>query len=462
MSFFYEILNDGTPYRRKKLRVKRLILTIAAALFILITLLCSFAIIPSGYTGVRTTFGQIDTVAVSNGFIAKIPYVQSIKRVNNKQQEVSYADQIWGESSERTVVYAAGVTVTYRISPDYSAWIYANVSDYKQNALPQTLLSSAIKAAMVSLPSDEVTNRAKIEPIARQQLQTAIDQKYGGNPVISIVAVNIDDMDFEESYNQAIAEKQIAQMVFEKQKIQNETAVSAAEAKAKEQLIAAELRELSVYETILYYIASGYDKLNELHLKTGYSRAKISVYMKNLGTFHIVEKETSFETGGWENTKKGVYRIKDNYVNFWFRFVYPHLSELYMMSPEQFYDAYITSGIDEYLERYFKEVCMEYVGLLNLIGKLPMKISKMGTWIGKEGNIDIIAQNSVRENIVGYCNWNQPEFTMEMKEELLKSMKQAKIDAKYFFLFSAKGFSEEIRQLAEEDTRYILVDMNEL
>ena len=71
---------------------------------------------------------------LSNGFIVKIPYVQSIKRVNNKQQEVSYTDQIWGESSERTVVYAAGVTVTYRINPDYSAWIYANVSDYKQNA----------------------------------------------------------------------------------------------------------------------------------------------------------------------------------------------------------------------------------------------------------------------------------------------------------------------------------------
>ena len=74
--------------------------------------------------------------------------------------------------------------------------------------------------------------------------------------------------------------------------------------RAAEQLIAAELRELSVYETILYYIASGYDKLNELHLKTGYSRAKISVYMKNLGTFHIVEKETSFETGDGKTRKK--------------------------------------------------------------------------------------------------------------------------------------------------------------
>lgn len=83
MSFFYEILNDGTPYRRKKLRVKRLILTIAAALFMLITLLCSFAIIPSGYTGVRTTFGQIDTVAVSNGFIPckgkRVFYMQQVR-----------------------------------------------------------------------------------------------------------------------------------------------------------------------------------------------------------------------------------------------------------------------------------------------------------------------------------------------------------------------------------------------
>ena len=97
-----------------------------------------------------------------------------------------------------------------------------------------------------------------------------------------------------------------------------------------------------------------------------------------------------------------------------------------MMSPEQFYDAYITSGIDEYLERYFKEVCMEYVGLLNLIGKLPMKISKMGTWIGKEGNIDIIAQNSVRENIVGYCNWNQPEIYHGDERRIVKEYEAGK------------------------------------
>ena len=73
-----------------------------------------------------------------------------------------------------------------------------------------------------------------------------------------------------------------------------------------ESVISAELRELSVYSTILAAIAQGKNKLNDLFHETGFSRAKISVYMKNLAHFDIVEKLVSFETGGWENTKKGV------------------------------------------------------------------------------------------------------------------------------------------------------------
>ncbi len=88
-----------------------------------------------------------------------------------------------------------------------------------------------------------------------------------------------------------------------------------------QEIISSELRELSVYNTILSAIAQGHNKLNDLFLTTGYSRAKISVYMKNLSHFDIVEKIVSFETGGWDNAKKGIYRIKDTFVNFWFKFV---------------------------------------------------------------------------------------------------------------------------------------------
>ncbi|MDD6057894.1 MAG: DUF234 domain-containing protein [Clostridiales bacterium] len=232
--------------------------------------------------------------------------------------------------------------------------------------------------------------------------------------------------------------------------------------RAAEELLSESLRELSVYETILATIADGNDKLNDLSKKTGFSRAKVSVYMKNLSAFDIIQKVVSFETGGWDHAKKGIYRIQDNYVNFWFHFVYPHLSDLYMMSPEEFYDTHILPGLDSYLGRYFSEVCMEYMGLLGSVGKLPLQVTKMGTWIGKEGSIDIIAQNSMRQYIVGLCNWNQPKLDMGMCEKLFESMKLAKIKAEYYFLFSAREFAEDVRAMAEQDKRFILVDMNEL
>lgn len=229
-----------------------------------------------------------------------------------------------------------------------------------------------------------------------------------------------------------------------------------------EAVISAELRELSVYNTILSAIARGYNKLNDLFLETGYSRAKISVYMKNLSHFDIVEKVVSFETGGWENTKKGVYQIKDTFVNFWFKFVFSHLSDLYQMSASDFYDRYIAKDLDAYMNRYFRNVCMEYLLLLNQIGRTPFAIHKMGTWVGKTGNIDIIAQSSDRQNIVGFCNWDKPQMTMDMCEDMAVHMAEAKISSDHYFLFSATAFEPALMEYVKRDTRFELIDMNEL
>lgn len=229
-----------------------------------------------------------------------------------------------------------------------------------------------------------------------------------------------------------------------------------------ERYIGLELRELSVYNTILAALAAGNSKLNELYQLTGFSRAKISVYMKNLMTFDVIEKVVSFDTGGWENAKKGVYQISDTFVNFWFRFVYPHLSNLYMMTPEEFYDKYIAPDLNAYLNRYFVKVCREYLTLLNMVGKLPIDIHRIGTWVGKQGTIDIVAQNEMRQSVVGVCNWSEPQMGKRWGDELLENMKRARISADYLYLFSAQGFSPELVQLSQEDGRFLLIDMKEL
>ena len=232
--------------------------------------------------------------------------------------------------------------------------------------------------------------------------------------------------------------------------------------KEAENYISSELRELSCYSTILGSIAAGNEKLNDLFEDTGYSRAKISVYMKNLAAFDVVSKVVSFETGGWDNAKKGIYRIVDPYINFWFTFVYPHLSELISYTPENFYDTFIAPNLDEYLQLYFVDVCREYLHLLNMVGQLPIKLVKSGTWLGKEGTIDVIGQSANRENVVGICNWTQKTMDYAEYEKLLELMKLAKISANMIYLFSATKFDDKLTKLSNENKSIVLVDMTEL
>lgn len=225
---------------RMRKKTISIVLPIFFALVAAITVIDCFAVIPSGYTGVRTIFGQIDDEILPHGIVLKVPYSQRVYKVNNKQQEIVFKDRIWGESADQTVVFMEGVVVTYRINPEYSSWVFANVTDYKQNALPPSLVASAMKNAMVSLATRYVTNRSKIEPAAQTALQNAINAKYGNLQVISIVSVNIDNMDFEDSYNAAIAAKQVTQMQYEQREIENKAATSRAEAEAEQKRIAAQ------------------------------------------------------------------------------------------------------------------------------------------------------------------------------------------------------------------------------
>ena len=213
---------------KKSKRIMPACIIIGVAVFVVG---CCFTIVPTGYTGVRTTFGQVSKNIVPQGFNLKVPFVQAIELVNNKQQDTKIVAQVWGESSEKIPVYATEITVTFQVESGRSAWIFSNVTDTK-DLITQSLVSSAIKSAMVELPASEVTVRSKIEPLVKEELAESIDEKYGSD-TISVLKVVIDQMDFEESYNNAISDKSIAMQRQAQQEIENNTAIAKAEADKK-------------------------------------------------------------------------------------------------------------------------------------------------------------------------------------------------------------------------------------
>lgn len=218
---------------------KRLVAIIVAIVVLIVLGMNSFVVVPSGNTGVKARFGQISDDILTSGIHFKIPFVDKITKISNKQKDITYTGQIWSETSSRTAVYYENVVVSFQILSDKSAWIVANVADYSNNLIPATLVASAVKTASKELSDTDATNRGKIEPLAMENLQTALDEKYGES-VVLINRVTISNADFDESYNTAIAEKQTAQLAYEKQQIENQTAIEKAEADAEAKKIAAQ------------------------------------------------------------------------------------------------------------------------------------------------------------------------------------------------------------------------------
>lgn len=227
-------------------------------------------------------------------------------------------------------------------------------------------------------------------------------------------------------------------------------------------VVSEELRELNVYCTLLNSMANGMTKLNDLHTHTGYSRAKISVYIKNMMEREIVEKVFSFDNASTQNAKKGVYRICNHYLEFYFKFIFRKQSKLQLMGAKDYYDGYIAPTIDSFHNQNFKFVCGEYLDLMNNKGMLPIKFTKSGEWVGKSGSIDIVMQNDDWDSLLCFCNWEKEIFTLEDFNKCLDVARDARLKPDYVIVFAKNTFEEALVTKANASNNIELVDIKSL
>lgn len=228
------------------------------------------------------------------------------------------------------------------------------------------------------------------------------------------------------------------------------------------QYVAEELRETAVYNTLLGALAEGKHKLNELYLHTGFSRAKISVYLKNLMQLEIVEKIFSVDTNGRDNTQKGIYRIKHPYVHFYYKYLFPNQTRMMFMDTQKFYEQFIEPTFREFTAECYKQVCCEFMEIENKAGRLPDDFIYQGQWIGKKGNIDFIFQGEEEELLAGICNWEKNMMTYEDYHKFKECQESAKIKAEYEILFSIGTFDNRLREEAKRNPKLALVSLEQM
>ncbi len=201
-----------------------------------------------------------------------------------------------------------------------------------------------------------------------------------------------------------------------------------------------ELREPAVYNTILAAMARDCNKLNDIYRHTGFSRAKISVYLKNLMELDLVEKVFSYETAGKAETQKGIYRISNSYVKFYFRYIFSGMSSLSQLTPEEFYEQRIAPSFPVYVDEAYRKVCREQIGRF---------CHNAGEWLGKSGAIDVIAADAEGRLTVASCSYAR-QMTYEDYEWLLFCMKKARVKSSDIRMYCEKGFDEALQKAAAQ------------
>lgn len=201
-----------------------------------------------------------------------------------------------------------------------------------------------------------------------------------------------------------------------------------------------EFEDSSTYKLILEAISHGKNTVNEIKDFIQLKRTDISPYLRNLIEVKMVKREVPIT----ENMKsrKGRYYLADNFLKFWFRYIYPNLS---LIESGSFDINTIKKAYNSYLGFVFEDIILQLL-LRKSISLIDF--TKIGRWWYRDKEIDIIALNEERKEILFVeCKWQDKVNSEEIVRELIEKSKNVqwvnKIRKESFAVF-AKSFNKKI------------------
>lgn len=137
---------------------------------------------------------------------------------------------------------------------------------------------------------------------------------------------------------------------------------------------------------------------------TELDKSVISKYLSNLAVLRLIQKE--YPITQKKEVRNARYVFSDNYLNFWFRYVYPYRSLIEEGRIERLLDS-IRDDFNSYLGFVFEKICREFLW----DQELPFEFTRLGRWWHKDKEIDIVALNEATREIAFFeVKWSSLDF----------------------------------------------------
>lgn len=235
-------------------------------------------------------------------------------------------------------------------------------------------------------------------------------------------------------------------------------------------LLTDEVQVPTNYFSIIKVIADGNHKLGTIAGILGLETSALTPYLKTLSELGFIEKQVPVTEKNAEKTRKGLYFISDNFLRFWFRYVYPYKGELELDNTQISLDELDKDFKEKFVAFAYKDICKEIFARLCSDKAIDFTPSKIGSyWLNdKSGNtqIDVMAVDTVNKRLfAGECKYHNQPVDADVYFELVKKVdNSSEIKSAFkgytviYGVFSKSGFTSRMTDISNSNPNLFLIN----
>lgn len=216
-----------------------------------------------------------------------------------------------------------------------------------------------------------------------------------------------------------------------------------------EMYLLSELSKIANANIVFETLASGASRFSDIYNKSHISSTPtLSDILKRLYQMDVVEKTVPINDE--KNRKKAGYYISDNMSLFYYKYIYPRLSYMNVMSPDIFFEKFIESDFDtKYIPHQFEKIARQYLIRENINGNLDEPFYKIGKYyydLPKEkrnGEFDVVTEDD-NGYIFYEVKFRKDPLSSERVNKEIAQVNDCGLNCYRYGFISRSGFAREL------------------
>ena len=183
--------------------VGKVLIAVGVLVVVLVLALSCITTVPTGYTGIVTTFGRVENYTFDAGFHIKSPF-QKVVKMDNRTQKAVESLQAFSSDIQQVDI---SIAVNYSIDQTTAEKLYKTVGEEYYSKILYPRLLENTKSVFSKYTAEKLV--AFRETLSSEITALVVEDvsDFG----ITVSSISVQDIDFTDAFTNAVEAKQVAQ-----------------------------------------------------------------------------------------------------------------------------------------------------------------------------------------------------------------------------------------------------------